>query len=194
MSWRLNKTVSAKAYKILPSAFNKCFSDKVRIFGITPLKKSSLQLLFVIVGSGIYLLPRQGIDSGVIHYRGRRSRRRVKVLHQLGGISPFFQIKCKLDRVGKGASRVARHKIRNQILLLAELFGYPEVFFLEFVIKSYARLPHHSKHVIAAVLGSHLQLTADIIAHKLSEEAVITVMHQVIISDTRTDKDLFNLG
>ena len=49
-----------------------------------------------------------------------------------------------------------------------------------------------AKNVIRAMLGRDLQLTADVIADELFEEVVVFIAHQIIESDTRSDKHLFD--
>ena len=42
------------------------------------------------------------------------------------------------------------------------------------------------------MLGSHLQLTADVVGNQLSEKALILILNKIVKADARTDKHLFN--
>ena len=60
------------------------------------------------------------------------------------------------------------------------------------LIQFTAGLAHHLKHVIIDMLGRNLKLTADMMLNKLSEKRIVLILKEIIVSDTRTDKHLFN--
>ena len=83
------------------------------------------------------------------------------------------------------------HKIRNNKLILVELL----ILLLEFIhklqIQLFSRLSHFIQYRCIDMLGSHLQLAADMMLDKLIEKFIIFIIHQIIIANTGTDKHLF---
>ena len=56
------------------------------------------------------------------------------------------------------------------------------------LVNPHGRLSHHRKSIIGAMLGSNLELTRNMVLHKLSEERVVGVTHQIIESDSGPDE------
>ena len=54
------------------------------------------------------------------------------------------------------------------------------------------RLAHFVENGCGAMLGRNLKLTADMMLNKLFEKRIVLILKEIIISDTRTDKHLFN--
>ena len=54
------------------------------------------------------------------------------------------------------------------------------------------RFAHFVKHSRRAMLGSNLELTADVMGNKLSEKAVVLIRKHIIITDSRTHENLFD--
>ena len=55
------------------------------------------------------------------------------------------------------------------------------------------RLSHFIKNSGGAMLRSHLELTADVVFHQLTEESVVGIPQHIIISYSRSDKHFFHL-
>ena len=179
--------------EILSMARDQRLSYQRRVCGLRILQKRSLKLLLVIIGYTIYFFIGKRIDSGIKHNRRRSTGRGIEVLNLLGRISPLLQIQRELERVLKTASRVARHKIRNEVLLLTEAFCEFEISLLESIIHGDRRLAHIAEDVITAMLGSDLKLTADVIFHELLEEGLVLIAHHIVEAYSRTNKHLFDL-
>lgn len=94
------------------------------IFGIAELQKRPLHRLLPRRFRNVYLLHRERVEPGIEHTGRDRPRRRIKILYLLRIYVMLLKIYRKLYSVAQSASRVARHKIRNEILLFAYFFVY----------------------------------------------------------------------
>ena len=115
--FRSDEALSAVADKILSADSAQRLAHERRILGTIGLEQRALQLLLVrIVGDG-HLFPCHGVDTRIIHDRRGCARCGIEILHLLGRTAVIMQIYGKLDSVAKRAARMARHKIRNKILV-----------------------------------------------------------------------------
>ena len=97
----------------------------------------------------------------------------------------LFKEHRKLHRFFKRTARVARHQVRYKVLLLAALFrGCVEPLF-KLLVNLDMRLSHQVEYLIAGMLRSYLELTADMILHQLVQEVVVLVLEHVIVADSR---------
>ncbi len=85
------------------------------------------------------------------------------------------------------------HQVRDKILLHTEAFGELVEAFLEFLIGFDMRLAHRIEDSRRTMFGRDLELTADMMANKLTEEALVGICHQIIIADTGADKNALDL-
>ncbi len=104
----------------------------------------------------------------------------------------LFQEHGELHRFLQGAARVARHKIRHQILLLAAFLCCGIEPLLKLLIDLDMRLAHEIQHLVAGVLRRHLELTAHVILHKLVQKIVVLVLEHIVEPDTGTYEYLFD--
>ena len=88
---------------------------------------------------------------------------------------------------------MARHQVGHEILLLAEALRELEIALSERFEDLDFRLAHAGEHLIRAVLGRDLQLSADVVMDELLEEALVGVSHHVVKADARADEDLLDL-
>ena len=83
------------------------------------------------------------------------------------------------------------HKVGNNILVHPDF----AVDFLEFsderIIDSYRRFSHFAEDIVGDMLGSNAELSAYMIAAKLSQKGTVSVRHHVIEPDTGADEYLF---
>lgn len=82
------------------------------------------------------------------------------------------------------------HKIRNEILLFSDFPVDIVKLFRKFFIYSAARLSHMRKHVFAYMLRCDLELTAYVILQKLPKKRIVLIRHNIVVSQSRTDKNL----
>ena len=75
-------------------------------------------------------------------------------------------------------------------MLLAEGFGQFKVTLAEFLVHAEVGLAHTAKNRGRTMLGRDLELTADVVAYKLLEKALIGICKQIVEADARADKYL----
>ena len=104
----------------------------------------------------------------------------------------LFQIDRKLHRICDGAAGVGGHQVRDQILLLADFFGLLVEALAEAVEVLNVRFSHHIQNVVDTMLGSNLELAADVIFDQLLHEGRVGVCDGIVVADAGADKDLFD--
>ena len=67
------------------------------------------------------------------------------------------------------------HEVGHQILLFSQILSDAVELILKLVVGLNGGLAHQLQHVVGAMLGSHLQLSADVICHDLAEEGVVCI-------------------
>ena len=135
-----------------------------------------------------------GVQTGVVHAGGQGAGGGVEVLDLLrlppGPVQPLGQG----DGVVQGAAGMGGHEIGDQELVLPVLLVQTFVFLLELFISTDVGLAHGIQHMAHAVLGGHLQLSADVMLHQIGEELSAFVLQQIVEADARPDEDLFHAG
>ena len=88
-----------------------------------------------------------------------------------------FDKKRQLHRILEGTSRVRRHQIGNQVLLLSDLLGQ----FKKALLKSQIGLNMWFSHAIqdtrCTVFRSNLELSTDMVLYQFPKEGVVRVLH-----------------
>ncbi len=98
----------------------------------------------------------------------------------------------QLDGVLQGASRVARHQVGHQKLLLARLFIGLFKLIPEFQECFPAAFAHSVGHVFRNMLRCDLELAAHVMSHQLGNKSIAAaVCQKVVVADARADEDLF---
>ena len=194
--WSLGgyQTFGRSTDQILAATCTQRLSYTVKILRTVELQQRSLLLFFVIIGGAEDLSSRQRVDARIIHNGRGRTRRGIEILHLLGRIMIALEALCQINSIPHGRARMAGHQIRHQILLLAKSRTKLEILFAEALVNAEMRFTHAIQYTVGAMLGRNLELTADMVTHQLAEKAVIPIRHQIVKSDTGTDKDLFHTG
>ena len=158
------------------------FYHKVVIGGVRVLKQCSLHELFL-AARHIHLGHVKGVDARIVHAGGHSERSGIKILHLLGIDAVALGVESKLYGIFECTARVAAHKIRHCILLLACPFRRRIKAGAELVIHLNRRLTHESKHPVADVLGGNAELTAHMMLTKLAQKRVAFVGKQIVIAN-----------
>ena len=123
-----------KSDEVLSVQLYESLTHKRRVVGSIILQKRSLKLFFVVVCRDVHGLHGEWVEPRSEHYRRRSSGCWIVVLNLLGRIVVTLKAKRKLQGVGERRAGVARHKVGNEVLLLADLLRELEIFFSEFLI------------------------------------------------------------
>ena len=102
------------------------------------------------------------------------------------------QVFCQFDGCIQITAGMAAHQIRHQILFHAKAFVDIVVFLYESFINIAGRFAHLHQNFFRNMLRGNFQLTADMIFTQFIEESFIFVINQVIVTNTGTNKYLFD--
>ena len=89
---------------------------------------------------------------------------------------------------------MGRHQVRNQILLLFQLFVHPAVLSGKFFIDRMPGLTKTCQHRIRYMLRRNLQLSAHMIPTQLFQKMAVLVRQHIVKPDTGTNKYLLHPG
>ena len=168
--------------------------DQLPVFGEEILEQRPLHRLFLGGARDKDRLEGIRVHPGVEHAGRDGAGGRVKVLHLLGVDVVFLEEEGELDRLLQGAPRVGGHEVRDEVLLLPELFGDAVEFVGKGAVGLDVGLAHRVEDGVCAVLGRYLELPGDVVGDQLLEKAVVRVGHQVVKPDARADEDLLDPG
>ena len=184
----------AVADKILAACLFQCLNDQRLLLGTSPLEQRALQLLFVVITGGVNLLARAGVYARVVHAGGEGAGSGIEVLHLLGSHALGLKVFGQTHGILQGGAGVGGHQIGHYELLLVVLLVQLCVLIHEALVNLNGRLAHVAENAVDAMLGSDLQLTADVMAHELSEEVAVLVLQHVVKADAGADENLFDSG
>lgn len=139
---RLDQTLWPGPDQILATRFDERLFDDVVVFRIRILHERPLLELFLKRLGHVHRLHVARIQTGVVHARRQRARRRIKVLHLLWRVVDLFQVARQLDGVLERAARMGAHQIRHQILVHAKLLVFGVELVDKLKIQLFARLAH----------------------------------------------------
>lgn len=142
----------------------------------------------------IYGLSVPGIDFRIIHNRGYRGGRRIKILYLLRHVAKVAEIFGQLHRFLQGGSWVGGHEVWHQILIHSQFFIELLIFFPEALVYRIFRFSHTAEYGIGNMLRRHLQLAADMMENQLPEKSIILIRQQIVEPDAGTDEDLLDAG
>ena len=76
-------------------------------------------------------------------------------------------------------------------MLLANLLGDGKELTPKAFVHVKGGFAHASKHTVGTMLGSNLELTADVVTYQLAKEIILFVKHQIVKANAASNKDLF---
>ena len=170
------------------------FRHKTAQLRAAPLEQRALQRLFMGIFCDIDRLHGAGINAGVVHTGGQSSRGGIEVLHLLGLAAVLMEELCEGHCILQCGAGVRTHEIGNKVLLLLILFVDAAVLCPELFKHVEVGLAHVVQHAVHAMLGCHLQLTADVILHELCKKFAVFVLQHIVIADAAADEDLLHAG
>ena len=185
-----HKTLRSEPDQILPACLTERLDHKVPELRTEPLQKRPLQLLAVRIGLGKNRRHIARVDAGIVHAGRKRPGRRVKILHLLGSMPASVQKLRQLHGILQRAARMRGHQIRHQILLPSVLFVHRPVLVPEFFKYVEMRFAHVIEHARHTVLRRDLELSGDVVLHKLGQKRTALIFEQVVVTDARARKDL----
>ena len=80
------------------------------------------------------------------------------------------------------------HKIRHKILVFSDFLIDASVLVCKCLVYLMLRLPHFGQHRIGYMFRRYLQLSADMMPAQFPEKTVIRICHDIIKTDSGTDK------
>ena len=184
----------AEADQVGAACLDQGLVDQTVVFWIFILDQRPLHGLFMGIGGHIDLFHGPRVQAGIVHDRGYRRGRGVKILHLLGHIAQVPQVLGQLYGLLEGGARMGGHQIGHHILLEPQLLVEPLILLEEPRIDLMPGLAHLVQHRVGHMLRSHLQLAGDVVLDQLLEKGIAGIGQQIVEADAAADKDLLDAG
>ena len=154
-----------------------------------------LSLLLVGATGDIDGLHGVGVDAGVVHLGAEGHGRRREVLYLLEAVAQPFHLDGKVGHVFELAAGVRADEIRNQLVAETCLATDGVKLCLGLEEEVEGRLAHKLQHMVAGMLGSHLETAADMVQHHMAEVVPAAILlGKEVTTDAATDIDMLDAG
>ena len=106
-------------------------------------------------------------------------------MHLLGAMADVItDVFGKFDGTMQITAGVTGNEIRDQKLVFPQPLVDLSIRCSESLIDFVGRFAHVSQHSIRHMLGSHLELTTDVVGTKFFEKWGLSIMYQIVIANT----------
>ena len=192
-TFRWDETFAACTDEILAVCLAQSLANQIEILRAAELEKRTLHGFFFRRTGNVDRLAVSRVYTGVEHAGGKRAGRGVKILHLFGLMVDIAQVFRQLDGGEQVAARMAGNQVRDKVLFFAQFLIDALIFFTKRIVYVTPGLAHDGKNLRTDMLRRNLELTADMVLAKLAQESVGFIRHDIVIAQTGTHENLFDL-